>query len=424
MAEDSRDKVTPEASTLPPLESILETVSDSLQVFDREWRYAYMNARAEALLGRPRAELLGRVCWEVYPEAVGTPFYHNYRRAMETGAPLVFEDYCPHQNTWVEFSLRPFPQGLAAYARDITERKRSEIALAESEARFRSMADSAPVLIWMSGTDGRCYYLNRRWLEFTGRTLEQEAGDGWTEGVHPDDLPRFLDTYRSHFEARKPFEMEYRLRRHDGEYRWILDIGIPLMIGDRAKSFAGYIGSCIDTTERVASRQFLRDVLASVTEGRLRLCSEAGDLPAPLAPVTGAESPVTLTDLSLRHLRRYAQCATAQEDFPSDRTQDLLTAVGEAAMNAVRHAGGGEGRVYAGGGRVQVWVADTGGGIDVDRLPQATLERGYSSAGTFGHGFWLMLKTCDRVHLLTGPTGTTVVLEQGRESPIPAWFAD
>ena len=131
---------------------------------------------------------------------------------------------------------------------DITERKRSEERLRESEERFRLVANTAPVLIWMAGPDKLCNYFNQRWLEFTGRSIEAELGNGWTERVHPEDLKICLDTYTVRFDLREPFEMQYRLRRKDGEYRWISDFGVPRF--DPDGSFAGYIGSCVDVTER------------------------------------------------------------------------------------------------------------------------------------------------------------------------------
>ncbi|MBD1934238.1 MULTISPECIES: PAS domain-containing sensor histidine kinase [Cyanophyceae] len=138
---------------------------------------------------------------------------------------------------------------------DITENKRSQAALRESEERFRTMADSAPVLLWMSGTDALCNFFNQSWLTFTGRTLEEEMGNGWTQGVHRDDFQRCLDTYMTAFNARENFQMEYRLLRADGEYRWVLDRGRPRFIPD--DTFAGYIGSCIDITERKKAEEDL-----------------------------------------------------------------------------------------------------------------------------------------------------------------------
>lgn len=139
---------------------------------------------------------------------------------------------------------------------DNSERKKAEQALSESEARFRLLADSTPHLIWVADESRGCTYFNRTWLEFTGRTLEQERGDGWAKGVHPDDFDRCLSLYNAAFGERRAFEMDYRLRRHDSEYRWVFDTGVPRF--SASGEFAGYIGSCIDITDRRSMEAELR----------------------------------------------------------------------------------------------------------------------------------------------------------------------
>ena len=154
---------------------------------------------------------------------------------------------------------------------DITDRKSAEDAIRESEERFRLVANTAPVLIWMSDVDKLCTYFNEPWLEFTGESLESQLGNGWANGVHPEDLDWCLRTYTEAFDRRERFRMEYRLRRQDGEYRWILDIGVPRF--NQSRSFVGYIGSCIDVTERKHAEEALRE-----SEGRFRLAAQAGKM--------------------------------------------------------------------------------------------------------------------------------------------------
>jgi len=138
------------------------------------------------------------------------------------------------------------------------QRKRAVAILRESEERFRLVANTAPVLIWMSGPDKLCNYTNQSWLDFTGRTLEAELGNGWLEGVHPEDLKNCLEVYTRAFDLRESFKMQYRMRRHDGEYRWLLDIGVPRLNPDGL--FVGYIGSCLDVTDGKLAEEALSGV--------------------------------------------------------------------------------------------------------------------------------------------------------------------
>lgn len=162
---------------------------------------------------------------------------------------------------------------------EVTERHKIEAALRESEERFRQMADASPTLIWMSDTTKLCNYFNKPRLEFSGRTMEEEIGNGWTQGVHADDLQSCINTYINAFDAREEFRMEYRLKRHDGEYRWLLDIGIPRWTpnGD----FLGYIGSCIDISDayRQAAQRKQAEVALRQSEERFRRTFECNMVP-------------------------------------------------------------------------------------------------------------------------------------------------
>ena len=155
-------------------------------------------------------------------------------------------------------------------------RRRAEHSLRESEERFRMMADTAPVMVWRAGPDQRCDFFNKPWLEFRGRRMQDELGEGWTEGVHPDDLPRCLGTYTAAWPGRESFRMEYRLRRANGEYRWVFDTGVPRLASDGA--LLGYIGSCIDITERRQAEEALRANEAALRQTHEEIEDLAGRL--------------------------------------------------------------------------------------------------------------------------------------------------
>jgi PAS domain S-box-containing protein len=159
------------------------------------------------------------------------------------------------------------------------ELKKSEAVLRESEERFRRVADTAPVLIWMSGTDKLFYFFNQGWLNFTGRSMEDELGEGWISRMHPEDVQRCSGIYSASFDARTEFEMEYRLRRFDGEYRWLVEYGVPRFESDG--TFCGYIGTCVDITERKLSEESLHGLsgrlIRAQEEERARIARELHD---------------------------------------------------------------------------------------------------------------------------------------------------
>ena len=162
------------------------------------------------------------------------------------------------QRTWDSRSISRFQQAGDIFA-NVFARRLATKAQRESEERFRTVADTAPVLIWMSGTDKLCTFFNQAWLGFTGRTMKEEILNGWDSTIHPEDRDRCLKSYSEEFDARSEFTLEYRMRRYDGEYRWIVNRGVPRI--ESGGRLLGYIGSCLDITDRKLSEQALAEQL-------------------------------------------------------------------------------------------------------------------------------------------------------------------
>jgi len=191
-----------------------------------------------------------------------------------------FSESAPINNVlWLQLFLLSTAVPFMVLATFVEGHARDEQVVRESEKRFRLVADTAPVLIWMAGTDKLCNFFNQGWLKFTGRALEQELGNGWVSGVHPEDLERCWAVYSAAFDARVDFEMEYRLRRFDGEYHWIIDYGVPRFESDGM--FCGYIGSCVDISERKMSEDSLRTLSGRLIQAqedeRVRISRELHD---------------------------------------------------------------------------------------------------------------------------------------------------
>jgi PAS domain S-box-containing protein len=287
---------------------------EAAAVLSTDGRVASVNNEFTRMFGYEAEEVLGRSIDEfIVPEAL-VDSAREYTNRLRHGGRIEAETVRMRKDgSDVRVAILAVPvitasgEQIGNYAiyRDITEQKRAEERLRESEARFQEMADTAPVLIWMTGTDGLCNYFNKPWLEFTGRSMEQEVGTGWIEGVYPDDVQGCFDGFLPAFDAREPFRMEYRLRRADGEYRWMIESGIPRYTG--AGEFAGYIGSNIDITDLKSAaeeRERLRQLESDLAH--INRVSMMGEMAASLAhevkqPITSA---VVNARTCVRWLRR------------------------------------------------------------------------------------------------------------------------
>ena len=242
----------------------------------------YWNQASERLYGYTEQEAIGRNLLDlIIPPEMREYASQAIRQMSETGQPIPAAELSLMRKDGSRvavFSSHAIvqvpgrPMELFCLDSDITERQRAEAALRESELQYRILADSGQALIWTSGLDKKCNYFNQPWLAFTGRTLEQEMGDGWTEGVHPDDLARCVEIYTTAFDRRERFSMDYRIRHRDGSWRWIQDDGSPRY--DTHGDFVGYIGHCLDITDRKQADAVLRE-----SEGKYRSLIEASPIP-------------------------------------------------------------------------------------------------------------------------------------------------
>jgi hypothetical protein len=254
--------------------AMFQAALDCIVSIDHEGKIVEFNPAAEQTFGFRREEVLGREMAElIIPRAHRDQHRRALARYLTTGVATVPNRRIEMPALRADGSEIPVelaisrvpgsgPPHFMAVLRDISERKKAEEAHRVSKERFRLMADAAPVLVWTSGPDRLCTWFNKPWLDFVGRPMELELGNGWTENVHPDDFDRCIEIYVTSFDARQPFSMEYRLRRHDGEYRWLLDNGRPLY--DANGEFSGYIGSCMDINEQKESQEALREQVENV----------------------------------------------------------------------------------------------------------------------------------------------------------------
>jgi PAS domain S-box-containing protein len=243
--------------------TILESISDSFFALDRDWRFSYVNPEAERTLNMRRDDLAGRSFWDVLPPAKGTALETQFRRAMSERASIHFENYYLPWQRW--YDVRVYPSndgGISVFYQDITGRKRIEEALRESEDRFRTLADNVPTLSWMADRTGARFWFNRRWLEYTGTTLEEMKGWGWKAIHHPEHVNRLLERITDSIATGQAWEDTYPLRAKEGNYRWFLSRAVPIQ--DQNGDIIRWFGSNTDITEQ-------KNIEAALEEARKEL---------------------------------------------------------------------------------------------------------------------------------------------------------
>lgn len=260
---------------LAEIEAIYQSAPIGLGVLDRNLRFMRINQQLAEINGLPVEAHIGKTVRELLPgltESAEQPL----RSVLTTGEPLLnvkIHGETPAQpgvmRNWLEhfFPLKNGDRviGISIVCEEITERMQVEAALRQSEEKFRNMADNAPVMIWVTDATGYCTYLSKTWYEFTGQTEAKALGFGWLEAVHPDDRQFSSDIFLKSNERREAFQIEYRLRCQNGEYRWAIDAASPWFTEDGA--FKGYIGSVIDIHDRKQVEERYRTLFESMNEG-------------------------------------------------------------------------------------------------------------------------------------------------------------
>lgn len=308
-------------------QTTFDSIQDQVVLLDRDLRILRVNKAVVSFLKLPPEEIVGQHCYTLMhgTDAPGA-------RTLSTKQREELELFDEKRKAWFLVTTHPIMDGqeevLGAVhvVKDITERKLGEAAAREGEDRFRRMSDAAPVMVWISDLDRRCTYFNPHWLEFRGRTMAQELGDGWEEGIHRDDLRRCHDTYNEAFNAREQFHLEFRLRRFDGEYRWVLETGVPRV--DAGGELAGFIGSCVDITDRKRAEEDLQNLsgrmIQAQEEERQRVARELHD---------DVSQRLALVAIDLEQL---AQSPPASQSELAERIQAIWSETQEVASDIHR----------------------------------------------------------------------------------------
>lgn len=316
MAADE-NSLTSEIWLVPETRRVLDSMADRFVAYDRHLNIVFVNRAVVEATALAYGDLVGRNQWDVNPETRGTVVEEYYARAFATGLAAHFQFQHPRSGAWMDVDAIPSGGFLHVYFRDITDRKRAEASLRESEAQYRQIAEGLPQLVWSAGPDGVRDYFNRRWLEFTGIGLEQEDNP-WLRALHDEDRSRALAAWAQAVERGQTFQAEYRLRGREGRYRWFL--GRATAIRNEEGEIVRWFGTCTDIHDQKAAQHVLE-----ITNEFMIALAEDLDLERIVQSLTdastsaiGAESGAffyTAADDDGKALQRSALSGTARESL-------------------------------------------------------------------------------------------------------------
>jgi PAS domain S-box-containing protein len=236
--------------------STWESMTDAFYSLDRNWRFTYVNSQATVQLQRSREDIIGVNIWEAFPEAKGTALEREYKRAATENIQVSFEEFYIPLQTWFTIHVYPNHAGLSVYFRDITESKIAEEVRQESDLLLRTLVESIPQIVWMARPDGRELFFNQKWFSFTGLTESERNNGGWARAIHLNDRGIVAQAWKQSVESGQPYEMEFRLRRADGVYRWMLGRAVPLR--DTEGQSTRWFGTATDIQDLKQTKELMQ----------------------------------------------------------------------------------------------------------------------------------------------------------------------